>query len=386
MAVSATDAAALVHAIDLSTVGERLTAWFKTHVPAWHGVAVDRVEKQQGAGFSAEILFVDVSYTDDSGARTQRLVVRRQPQSYEVVFGADLKLQARMMAALDARGDVAVPAWVGMEDGSDVLGAPFLVMGRVEGQSASQKPNYNVSGWLVDFTPAQRKATWANGIEGFAKLHRIDWREGFQFLDRPERGAPGLEQYLANLTEWHRVAGQGRKMPIADAALAYVLENRPADAECCVLWGDPTPSNVMFNPDGSVAALIDWELAALGPPELDLAWWLYFDDLFSRRFGVTRLEGLPTRDESIAIYQHASGRVVRDMAYYDIVAALRMALVAVGAFNRQVGIGNIAADNKSLNANLMTLYLAERLGLELPELGADFVHFMRNLTPVEEAT
>ena len=61
-----------------------------------------------------------------------------------------------------------------------------------------------------------------------------------------------------------------------------------------------------------------------------------------------------------------------------------MALVAVGAFNRQVGVGNIAADNKSLNANLMTLYLAERLGMELPELGPDFVSFMRNLTPVEE--
>jgi aminoglycoside phosphotransferase (APT) family kinase protein len=153
-----------------------------------------------------------------------------------------------------------------------------------------------------------------------------------------------------------------------------------------VLWGDPTPSNVMFNADGSVAALIDWELAALGPPELDLAWWLYFDDLFSRRFGVTRLPGLPTRDESVAIYEEAAGRKVQHLEYYDIVAALRMALVAVGAFNRQVGIGNITADNKSLNANLMTLYLAERLGLDLPELGPDFVSFMRNLTPVDEAT
>jgi aminoglycoside phosphotransferase (APT) family kinase protein len=173
-------------------------------------------------------------------------------------------------------------------------------------------------------------------------------------------------------------------MPIADAALDYVLTHRPADANVCVLWGDPTPSNTMFNPDGTVAALIDWELAALGPPELDLAWWLYFDDLFSRRFGVKRLEGLPTREESIAIYEQTSGRVARHMAYYDIVAALRMALVAVGAFNRQVGIGNIAPDNKSLNANLMTLYLAEKLGMELPELGPDFVSFMRNLTPVEE--
>ncbi len=166
--------------------------------------------------------------------------------------------------------------------------------------------------------------------------------------------------------------------------MAYVLKNRPAEADTCVLWSDPTPANTMFRPDGSVAALIDWELAALGPPELDLAWWLYFDDLFSRRFGVTRLPGLPSRDETIAIYEAAAGRTVRDMEYYDIVAALRMALVAVGAFDRQVSMGNIDADNASLNANLMTLYLAEKLNLPLPELGAHFVAFMRNLTPVEE--
>ncbi len=376
----------MTHSSDLVTAGHRLQRWFAAQVPGWRDVTVDRVERQEGSGFSAEILFVDVSYGDDAGRQGRRLVVRRQPQSYEVVFGSDLKLQARMMAALDARGDVAVPAWIGMEDDPEVLGAPFLVMGRVEGRSASQKPNYNVSGWLTSFTPAQRRATWANGIAGFARLHAIDWRDGFRFLDRPDRGAPGLEQYLAGLAEWHRVAGQGRAMPIADAALAYVLERRPAEADTCVLWGDPTPSNVMFNQDGSVAALIDWELAALGPPELDLAWWLYFDDLFSRRFGIARLDGLPSRDESVAIYEQASGRTVRDLDYYDVVAALRMALVAVGAFDRQVGIGNIAPDNKSLNANLMTLYLAERLGLEKPELGPDFVSFMRNLTPVEEAT
>ena len=137
-----------------------------------------------------------------------------------------------------------------------------------------------------------------------------------------------MDQYLGYLVEWHGQTGKGRPKPIIDAAMAHVLKNRPSDTDTTVLWGDPTPSNTMWRPDGSVAALIDWELAALGPPELDLAWWLYFDDLFSRRFGVTRLEGLPTRDESIAIYEKAAGRTLQNMDYYDIVVALRMALVA----------------------------------------------------------
>ena len=369
---------------DVDSIGEKLGAWLGSHVAGWSDVAVTGIETSHGAGFSADIGVVAITYTQE-GARKQRdLVLRRQPQSYEVVFGSDLALQAAMMAALDARGDIKVPEWIGMEPDPAVLGAPFLVMGRVQGQAAKQRPNYNLAGWLVDFCAAQRLAAWTNAIQSFAKLHRIDWRDGFAFLAQPRHGAPGLDQYLGALAEWHRVAGAGRRMPIIDAAMAHVLAQRPAQADTCVLWGDPTPSNVMFTPTGEVAALIDWELAALGPPELDLAWWLYFDDLFSRRFGVQRLQGLPTRDETIAIYQHAAGRTVRHMEYYDIVAGLRMALVAVGAFDRQVGLGNIAADNTSLDANLMTLYLAERLRLPPPELGQDFVAFMRNLTPVEE--
>jgi aminoglycoside phosphotransferase (APT) family kinase protein len=346
--------------LDPGTVVERLTVWLAAKQPDWRGLTVAPIDVKVGSGFSAEIFY------------------------YEVVYGSDLRLQSSMMAALDARGDVLVPPWIGMEEDASILGAPFLVMGRVEGQAATQRPNYNLEGFLVAFSPEQRLQAWTNALEALSKIHAIDWRDGFQFLDRPDRGRPGLDQYLGYLVEWHRVAGKGRKMPIVDAAVEFVLKHRPRDAECAVLWGDPTPSNTMWRPDGTVAALIDWELAALGPPELDLAWWLYFDDLFSRRFGVTRLEGLPTRAQTIAIYERVSGRRTAHLDYYDIVAALRMALVAVGAFDRLVGKGLVPAENEALNDNLMTLYLAEKLGLPLPPLGADFRFFMSHLTPVRE--
>ncbi|MDB5736847.1 MAG: phosphotransferase [Sphingomonas bacterium] len=365
-------------------IHERLTAWLVKAKPEWRALTVAPMDVQLGSGFSAEIFFVDVSYRDDGGAQNRTLVVRRQPQTFEVVFGSDLSLQANMMAALDARGDVPVPAWVGLEMDPSVLGAPFLVMGRVEGDAATQRPNYNLEGWLTEFAPEERLRAFSNALAELAKVHAIDWCDGFTFLDRAQWGPAGLDQYLGYLVAWHEKTGAGKPKPIIDAAMRYVLENKPAHSETCVLWGDPTPSNTMWRPDGSVAALIDWELAALGPPELDVAWWLYFDDLFSRRFGVTRLEGLPTQAETIALYQKSSGRTLANMAYYDIVVALRMALVAAGAFDRQVALGNIAATNASLDNNLMTLYLAERLGMPLPELGEDFRDFMRNLTPVEE--
>ncbi|MGD9472399.1 MAG: phosphotransferase family protein [Novosphingobium sp.] len=366
-------------------VRARLRDWLESKVDGWRNVIVRPLDVKLGSGFSAEIFFVDVAYEDSSGIHSRTLVIRRQPTDLEVVLGSSLELQGRMMAAMDRLQIAPVPDWVGMELDAAVLGNPFLVMGRADGQAVTQNPNYNTAGWVARMSPAERGAIWRNAIEAFARLGAIDWQaDGFQFLARAEWGRPGLDQYLGHIEAWYHGCRKGRQMPYVDAAIAYIRDRQPAGVPVNVLWGDSTPSNVMFRDDGSVSALIDWELAALGPSELDLAWWLYFDDLFSRRFGVARLEGLPTRDESIAIWEAAVGRTAQHLEYYDVVVALRMALVAVGAFDRQVGVGNIPADNASLNANFMTLYLAERLGMELPELGADFQAFMKNLIPVQQ--
>jgi aminoglycoside phosphotransferase (APT) family kinase protein len=372
-------------ALTKDEVQARLRDWLEATVKGWRNVRLRPLEVSLGSGFSAEIFFVEVDYADAEGAQSRTLVVRRQPTDFEVVLGSSLELQGRMMAALDRLKLAPVPDWIGMELDPSVLGNPFLVMGRVDGRSATQNPNYNTKGWLADMSPALRGESWKNAIESFAQLSKIDWQaDGFAFLARAEWGKPGLDQYLGHIEAWYHGCRKDRVMPFVDAAIAYIRAHEPKDTSVNVLWGDSTPSNVMFNPDGTVSSLIDWELAALGPSELDLAWWLYFDDLFSRRFGAARLEGLPTRDESIAIWEAAAGRAAQHLEYYDVVVALRMALVVVGAFDRQVGVGNIPPENKSLNANFMTTYLAERLGMELPELGPDFYAFMQNLTPVDK--
>jgi aminoglycoside phosphotransferase (APT) family kinase protein len=372
-------------ALTAADVQARLRDWLAANVEGWSNVRLRPVEVSLGSGFSAEIFFVEVDIDTALGPRSCTLVVRRQPSNFEVVLGSSLALQGNMMAALDRLKITPVPDWIGMELDPSVLDMPFLVMGRVEGRSATQRPNYNSDGWVVDMTPAMRKTAWTNAIAAFARMSKIDWQtDGFSFLANSDWGAPGLDQYLGHLEAWYRGCRKDRVMPYVDTAIAYIRDHQPSGTSVNVLWGDSTPSNVMFALDGKVNALIDWELAALGPSELDLAWWLYFDDLFSRRFGVARLEGLPTRDETIAIWEAATGRKAHHLDYYDVVVALRMALVVVGAFDRQVGIGNILPENKSLHANFMTLYLAERLGMELPELGPDFYAFMSKLTPVDQ--
>ena len=368
---------------DEAAIRGRFETWLSQKV-GWRDVSVSPLDLHEGSGWSADIFFADVGYRDDAGVQRRTLAIRRQAGTYELVLGGDLVLQSKVIAALDRVADVPGPPWIGMEEDPSVLGAPFLVMGKVEGRAAAQKPNYNVEGWLADLDPARRSVTWSNALEALSKLHKLDWRDGFTFLDHPERGETGLDQYLRYMQAWFDWAAKGREQPVADAALDYVMRNRPREAGVAVLWGDPTPSNTMFREDGSVAALIDWELAALGPPEIDLAWWLYFDELFSTAFGVKRLEGLPDRQQTIDLYQGFAGREVRDMDYYDVLTGLRMAIVALRQVDRQIALGALKPDNKSVTDNLMTQYLARKLGLPVPELGPDFYALMRATTPIEE--
>jgi aminoglycoside phosphotransferase (APT) family kinase protein len=146
-----------------------------------------------------------------------------------------------------------------------------------------------------------------------------------------------------------------------------------------LLWGDPQPTNLLFLADGSVSGVIDWEMAVLGPPEADLAWWLFFDDLFSRGMGVPRLAGLPDRAACIAWYEAALGRPVENLAYYDVLAAFRMAIVGMRSADRQIQRGRIPATTTARENAPIVRLLAGLLGEPLPEVGADFANLMAAL-------
>lgn len=355
---------------------QRLENWLAQKIPGASQLKVSPLDAESGGGFSAEIFFVRADYETESGTQSKELVVRRELNTYPLFLDGDLRLQGRMLAALNQYSDIPVPEFIGMEMDKTLLGAPFLVMGRVHGEVIKQHPNYNIAGWLTGLTPRQRLQAWTNAIEAFAKLHQLNWHNGFAFLDNPARGQPGLDQYLNWFAEWHRWTAQGREQPVADAALAYVLGNRPQHSAINVLWGDPHQSNVMFNADATVAALIDWELAALGPGEIDLAYWLYFDEHWSDLCGVQRLQGLPDRASAIAIYESAVGRRVENLAYYAVIASLRMVNVARRTVDRQIGLGRIKADSTAGVNNIWTLHLARLMGMDVPEIGGDFHAFM----------
>jgi aminoglycoside phosphotransferase (APT) family kinase protein len=352
---------------DRKVIGE----WLARRIPAARFLKIEEWEKPK-VGNSAETIFVTAAFQQEGVLNRERLVLRRQMEGTDLALDADLGREFALLQALARHPRTRAPAVFGLETDRGVLGSPFYMMERIDGRTVQQYPNYNEEGWLADASPALRSRVWKNAIEAVAEIHKIDWVDGLRFLDDPKRGQPGLAQYLRHLEDWYVWAAQGREQPVGDAALAWLKTNMPAQTSLGVVWGDAIPANMIFASDGRVAGVIDWELAGLGPGEIDLGWWLFFDRLFSEGFGVERLAGLPDRAETIAIYEAAAGRMVVDIDYFEVLAMVRLGIIGVRQFDRQVSFGRIPPTSKAYLHNPMMAMIARKLDLPVPEVGADY--------------
>lgn len=355
---------------------EILVDFLTSNIAGAQDVEVTLSTEAVKAGFSAETVIFDAAYLQGGVRVVRGMVLRRQIFGHDLTFDADLLRPARAMQAMAAHSGLPVPVLVGVEMDHAVMGSPFLVMEQMPGRIVPQNPNYNVSGWLKELPPEARHQVWCRGIEAAARVHATDWSRGFEFLDLPERGALGLPQYLTWVEQWLGWALAGRSHPVAEAAMAYLRSNEPGNPPINVLWGDAIPANLLYDENNEVAGIIDWEYAALAPGEIDLGWWLYFDDLFSTGFGVPRLEGLPDRETAIATYEAALGRKVQDFEYYELIAGLRMTIVSIRAVDRVVAFGKIPADTDAWINNPSAAWVARRLGLPPVPVGPGFAAYI----------
>jgi aminoglycoside phosphotransferase (APT) family kinase protein len=128
-----------------------------------------------------------------------------------------------------------------------------------------------------------------------------------------------FERWVAYV-EW---SSEGDPLPALAEALAWCGRTLPAHAGAAVLlWGDVRLGNLVFDPDRRVIAVLDWDLACLGPRELDLGWHLGLEFMMERLFG-SRVAGFPERTETIARYEARSGHTVADLDWHEVFALVR---------------------------------------------------------------
>jgi aminoglycoside phosphotransferase (APT) family kinase protein len=351
---------------DFDLTRKQLAEWLATALPDARSLEVSELSGPAATGFSNDTLLFDLRY-EQRGRRVERaLVCRIEPTGFGIFPAYDVAMQYRLMAALRATG-VPVPEMAWLERDARVLGAPFFVMERVAGRIPTDNPPYHAGGWMTEVTPAERAAIWWSAVDTLAAVHRQDPRAlGIDFLAAP---GPGDDAHAWQLEYWARYAewaSEGRTQPTADAALAWLRANRPRGAgELRLCWGDSRVGNMIFR-DGRCVAVLDWEMATLGPPEMDLGWFLYMDRHHCEGIGVPRLEGFPGRDETVARWEERVGRAAQHVAYYEAFAAYRFAVIMHRVGRQMIEYGVLPADATFPVDNTATHLLAKMLGLPAP--------------------
>jgi aminoglycoside phosphotransferase (APT) family kinase protein len=298
---------------------EKVTAWFVQHAP---GVQPP-LDFELITGGRSNLTF---RVQDEAG---QRWVLRRPPLGHVLATAHDMGREHRIQSAL-APTDVPVPPVVGLCSDDDVNGAPFYVMEFVDGLILRGR----AVGEELDV--AARKHSGDQMASVLAGIHAVD-------VDAIGLGDLGRkEAYLERqLKRWHRQWEQSktRELPIVDEVHAALAARAPEQGPATIVHGDYRLDNCLVGHDGSIRAVLDWELCTLGDPLADLGLLLVYwtdpaDESAALGDSATTLDGFPSRAELTAAYAAASGRDVAGIDYYVAFGYWKLACILEGVLAR----------------------------------------------------
>jgi aminoglycoside phosphotransferase (APT) family kinase protein len=312
---------------DIDGTRHKLEAWISSN--RGRDVRIEELSIPEATGMSNVTLLFDITWDEDGQQRSEPLVARLQPAIERPVFpDYDLSLQYEVMDAVGRCSDIPVPELCGLETDKSLLGVQFYLMKRTEGRIPTDMPPYNMDGWMMHETSLERRQhLWRTSVDTMARYHQLDYQEmGFGKLLVP--GKTPLQQQLIYWENYLNWALEGAGHAIGQRALDWLQANQPNEEPTVLCWGDARLGNIIFKPslDG-IAAVLDWEMAVLGNPVQDLAWFNYLDATFAEGLGMPRLDGLPTYQQTIAQWEQASGFSARDYDYYQIFAGMRFGLI-----------------------------------------------------------
>lgn len=346
------------------TASAALARWLEPRLPGATGLVLEQ-QGSPGSGFSAQTTILSARWTDASGPREDRFVLRQEtpdPPVYPVqVPGLDveIELQHRIMTALLQHTDLQLAPVLGYEPDSGVLGMPFFVMGFVDGLVPIESPMYTLEGFFTELAPERRTAMVEDGVRQLAAVHAVDWQAAGLGWLVPEGAEPTVERQL---DVWQEYAGRelrGREHPLLERAWTWLRAEVPTGSAPALCWGDPRLGNVIWR-DEKALCLTDFEAAHVAPPEVDLGWWLMFDRWAHETSGVTeRAPGDPTREQQKALYEQLTGRTVGDTAWFEVFAAARYAAIVVRVMNRWADRGDLPADHTIWIDNPVTPLLTD---------------------------
>ncbi len=269
-----------------------------------------------------------------------RLALRKPPAQVPSGRNETMLREYRVIAALRDTG-VPHPEALAVCDDTDVLGSCFYIMAHVDG--------FTPMGELPEpfrSSPRLRADMAYELVDAIARLAQVDWRaQGLEGFGRPEGFLERqVDRWLSHLEKI-----RFRDLPGLEEAAAWLRTHTPGHFTPGIIHGDYQFANVMFHHDAParMAAIVDWEMATVGDPLLDLGWIMmtWPDPDEDRSSGYVDFSGMPAREELMQRYALHSGLPVDAMDYYIVLARFKMACVLEAGYARYVSGG---ADNPKM--------------------------------------
>jgi aminoglycoside phosphotransferase (APT) family kinase protein len=297
--------------------------WIASHVPS---LALPlRWTRLEGGHSNLTYLIAD--------ARGRRAVIRRPPMGELLPKAHDMGREWALISALK-HSAVPVPEALGFCADTTVTGAHFYLMGHVDGHPLYSADDANR--WVPE---ALRQRLGLSFIDVLADLHAVDPdAAGLSDLGKKD-------DYIARqLKTWYRswnasIAGAQLDDPRAHALQQYFLDHVPAQGPARIVHGDYGLHNTLIGADGSVAAVVDWEISTLGDPLADLAyalnqWAEPGDPPPVRAVPPTSLPGFPSRQALAERYAARTGRDLSQLDFYVGFNRWKSAAIVHGVYAR----------------------------------------------------
>jgi aminoglycoside phosphotransferase (APT) family kinase protein len=295
--------------------------------------------------------------TDATG---RQVALRRPPASHVLETAHDMRREWTVLNAVSGHG-VPVPTPLALCEDESVSGAVFYVMEWVDGIVPADDES---AGQLSE---GARRHLTDQLADVMAALHTLDpleiglsdWQRPGDFLQR-------------QLKRWHRQihASGSVHLDLADRVHGELVRLAPTAAELRIVHGDFRAGNVLVGPDGTIRAVLDWELATLGHPLADLGWilasWSRPGDGRPPVTGTpSMLAGFGEREDLLQRYATASGRDVSALPVYEAFARWRSACINAGVRARYMA-GAMGDDGHDVSG------MEDALGRQL-EVAAELV-------------
>ncbi len=338
---------------DPAAVPKLLADWLAELLPAGAEPEVTLHSGIDTNGMSSETLVFDATWTENGSRDVHEYVARVAPAAQDVPVFETYALadQYDAMHTVAELSDVPVPRVSHPEPTGDVLGTPFFLMDRITGVIPPDVLPYNFGdNWLFDADASDQRRLQDSTVTTIAALHAIpDAASTFAFLDPPHPGETPLARNLARTRAWYdfAVADIGRS-PLAERGLDWLEAHRAEVEEQCsgdtvLCWGDSRIGNTIYE-DFTPIAVLDWEMASIGPRELDLSWLVFAHQVFESISGVLELPGMPhflREQDVIATYEAATGVTVGDLTWFHVYNAVQWCVVFMRTGARSIHFNEI---------------------------------------------